>query len=500
MKLAGDLLVAFANAAWTLLLGVFAVRVYVEVLGPSAYGLVGFAATLQAVAQLLDLGLAATVNREIARTGGRPDQSVLDLVATFRRVAWGTAAAIGIGVAAGGEWIASHWLSSRELAPATLVAGVVLCGMLVAVRWPMALHQAMLLGAGRQKTASLLAFAGTTLTHVGGVAVLWWFDASVLALLSWHVVAAALQLGGLVVASHRAIDLRSARPGWREARRTGAFTATLALVGVTGLLVGNADKLLLSSLFDLADFGIYMLAFTLVSGVAILVAPVYNAVFPRFSQAVANRREDAAGELLMLGTIGLASYLFAVAAALVAFGDAVLRAWLGNAELARTAWPFLSLLAAGSAIHGVLHLPFALQIALGRPGLMLKIQLVLLALYLPLLMVLTSRWGVVGAAASWLLVHAAFLALSTAGLRISARFVPVAHWLLRGVAVPAAIAAAVCLSAYWFAESSGTQTAGRLVLAVLAVSCSFALGLLSYPPMRRAVATTLRARGPWRYE
>ena len=66
MLLARNMAAAMANSVVVVLINLIAVPFYLHFLGMEAYGLIGFYATLQTVLQVLDLGLAPTVSREIA--------------------------------------------------------------------------------------------------------------------------------------------------------------------------------------------------------------------------------------------------------------------------------------------------------------------------------------------------------------------------------------------------------------------------------------------------
>ncbi len=67
MKLGRNLLAGLANSVWTALVGLAVIPLYLKFLGIEAYGLIGFFATTQALLQILDLGLAPTITREVAR-------------------------------------------------------------------------------------------------------------------------------------------------------------------------------------------------------------------------------------------------------------------------------------------------------------------------------------------------------------------------------------------------------------------------------------------------
>src|SRR3954471_12957670 len=59
-----------AGQAWAITLALFCTPFYIKLLGVEAYGLIAFFLAVQMLLQLLDLGVGATVNREMARSVG----------------------------------------------------------------------------------------------------------------------------------------------------------------------------------------------------------------------------------------------------------------------------------------------------------------------------------------------------------------------------------------------------------------------------------------------
>jgi len=66
-----NLLAGFTNAAWSAILGLAVLPIYLKYLGIESYGLIGFSIMMQSVMSLLDMGIAPTINREIARFSAR---------------------------------------------------------------------------------------------------------------------------------------------------------------------------------------------------------------------------------------------------------------------------------------------------------------------------------------------------------------------------------------------------------------------------------------------
>src|SRR2546425_13359508 len=90
----------FAGNGWTALLAVALIPLYIRFLGIEAWGLVGIFASLQGIFALLDMGLSATLNREIARLSVRENkaQEMRNLVRTLELIYWTVAAVIGVSV------------------------------------------------------------------------------------------------------------------------------------------------------------------------------------------------------------------------------------------------------------------------------------------------------------------------------------------------------------------------------------------------------------------
>ncbi|MEN8215666.1 MAG: hypothetical protein ABFS56_04685 [Pseudomonadota bacterium] len=65
-----NIIANFAGKAWTVLMSLAFVPLYIKFIGVEAYGLIGFFVTLQAVFGLLDLGLSTTLFRP-SGTGAR---------------------------------------------------------------------------------------------------------------------------------------------------------------------------------------------------------------------------------------------------------------------------------------------------------------------------------------------------------------------------------------------------------------------------------------------
>ena len=106
----------FAGSLLQALMALLFIPLYIKYLGIEAYGLIGLFMTMQALFMLLDMGLGATVNREMARLSVLPDkaQEMRDLVRSLEVIYWCIAVLIGMAVMALSSFIAGYWVKPKQ--------------------------------------------------------------------------------------------------------------------------------------------------------------------------------------------------------------------------------------------------------------------------------------------------------------------------------------------------------------------------------------------------
>src|SRR5205814_2258434 len=77
---------------------------------------------------------------------------------------------------------------------------------------------------------------------------------------------------------------------WRFAAGIGGST-------VTAVILLQMDKVILSRLLTLEMFGYYVLASAVATGLYLLIAPVFSALYPRFTQLVSLGDQDGLKQL-----------------------------------------------------------------------------------------------------------------------------------------------------------------------------------------------------------
>jgi len=496
MRLSWNLFAGLTNSAWTALVGVMATPFYLHYLGIESYGLVGFFTTLLALLTLLDLGLSPTMSREVARhTAFGDTDGVRHLLRSLEFLYWVVAVLLGVVLLLASGWIGRHWLQSNRLAPSDVVRAVMLMAIIVAVRWPIGLYASTLMGAQRLAIVSGISIIIVTVGATGAILVLAVFSPTIRAFFIWQV---GIGLAHVVLVRWAAWNSlggrRCSKFQLHALRRIWRFSAGLGLVTITGVFLTQFDKVLLSRLVGLDAYGRYMLATLLASGLYLFVTPVFNVLYPRFSALVAAGESHHLSELYSVATRLLATLVFPVAIAISTFSEPIVRLWTHDPALAAQVAPVLSFLILGAALHGIMFVPYALQLAHGEIRLVLSINLVLIALYMPLVMILTKLYAETGAAMAWFVFHCLYFSIGT---WLTHRYLLKDHglgWLSRNVGIPLLASLFVALVVRKLAEQQGTSGIGDLVCASVVVAAAALLSLAMSPVLRRTLADIWRAK------
>ena len=386
-------------------LGVISVPLYLRYLGQDAFGLMAFVTATQSLLSLLDLGLAATANREIARESS--DAMRADITRTLEFVYWGTACGVFFVSIAGAAFAAEHWLNlGPRLDPATAWLALSLAGLAVAVRWPVALYSGVLQGLEQQVHANAVVIGAALFRTLGGVVIVMWISATISAVFIWYIFSAFAEVW---LARH--ISVRQLGRGAHAVSRFRKHiiqrvwkTATaLSLVGALGTLGASMDKLLLSRHLTVGELGIYSSIAMLASVLMVIGNAVSAALFPRLAKAFG--QPDEISRLQAEFTDSLSLVLWAVlpiGCFLVTMRHPLVKIWTGVPESTNMAAMVLVVLSVGAALNSFANPFYNAIVASGRTRALLIINASVAIALIPLLLFLLPRYELLGAALGFL--------------------------------------------------------------------------------------------------
>jgi len=276
------------------------------------------------------------------------------------------------------------------------------------------------------------------------------------------------------------------------------FSLSIAFTSSVWVLVTQTDKLVLSKLLPLAEYGYFTLAVLVAGGVMTVSAPISNAILPRMTRLQAVGDESGLLRVYRSSTQLVAVIVMPVALMLAFFSEQVLWAWTGDALLVSKAAPVLTLYAIGFGILALGAFPYYLQFAKGDLKLHLLGNFLFVLLLIPALIWATLHFGMIGAGWAWLVANLAYFLLWVPLVHI--RFAQGLHWSwLFGDVIAICMPVIICA---WLVHYFVSWEVGRLAVIVqlcLLGSLLLMIACLSSSNVRSLLASRYRMTTVWSF-
>lgn len=490
-----NLIANYLGQGWAAIMGFAFVPLYIKYLGIEAYGLIGLFALLQAWLNLLDMGMTPTLGREMARFtgGGHSAQSIRDLLRSVEFITFGIALLMAVGIALGSNWIATHWLRAEEL-PADLVSQTfTVMGVVTALRFIEAIYRSSIFGLQRQVLFNVVNSAMATMRGLGAVVVVAWISPTIQAFFLWQALISFVTLAVLATITYMNLPRAgmAGRFSLDALREVWQFAGGMIGIAFLTLLLTQLDKILLSNLLSLSEYGHYTLAATVAGALYMLIGPITHAWHPRLCELHARDNQPALNDAFHQGAQLVSVVAGSAAIVLIIFAETFLRLWTQDPRLATRTAPLLSLLMLGNLLNGLMLIPYQTQLAHGWTSLSVRTNVVAVIAIVPAVLWATPRYGPEGAAWTWVTLNAGYLLI---GVHFMYRRILQAEkwrWYAQDLLAPlgAALLSTCALSLLWTAAPG---MIADLLLLTLAIGIALSAALLAANRTRRAVIRALR--------
>lgn len=410
-SLSNNIIANYASQIYVTLIGIVMLPLYIKYMGVEAYGLVGFFALLQAWFNLLDMGLTPTMSREAARFfGGATDAlSYRRLVRTLEGIFLVVALAGGGAMFAAAGYISSDWLNTTQLPIAEVQTSLQLMAIIIAMHWMCGLYRSVISGSERLVWLGWYVSFIATVRFIGVLFVLMFIGTTPAIFFSYQFGVAVLELAGLLFYGYRLMPPiprgRRVPWSWAPLKPMLRFSLTIAFTSSVWVLVTQTDKLVLSKLLPLAEYGYFTLAVLVAGGVMMISGPISGAIMPRMAYLEAKGDHDGLIRVYRQATQLVAVIASAASITASFFAEPLLWAWTGDKMLAHKAAPILILYAIGNGILAVSAFPYYLQYAKGNLRMHLIGNALFVVVLVPAIIWAASKYGGVGAGYVWLAMN-----------------------------------------------------------------------------------------------
>ena len=399
----------FAGSIWQGIMSLVFIPLYIKFMGVESWGLIGFFATLQAVFSLLDMGLSSTLTREMARLSILPDkkQEMRNLVRTMEIIYWSIAVLAGSIIAASSSFIVHHWVKAGELPTQTIEQAILIMGFVMALQMPIGFYSGGLMGLQKQVTLNVVNISVATLRGVGAVLILWLVSPTIQAFFLWQIATSSINIFLLALFLWRRLPSSNRKAIFQKQLLKGIwkFAAGISGISIFAIILSQLDKIVLSKMLSLEMFGYYMLASVVAMSLTRFFTPVFHSVYPRFTQLVSIGDQEGLKQLYHKSCQFMSILILPIAIIIALFSYEIILIWTQNPVTAEKTHLLVSILICGTAINGLMNLPYALQLASGWTQLSIFKNIFAVLLVIPLIIYMSNRYGATGASCVWLILH-----------------------------------------------------------------------------------------------
>jgi O-antigen/teichoic acid export membrane protein len=497
-KIAFNVIANYLGQGWSALMAIAFLPVYIAELGFESFGLIGFFAVLQSALSVFDFGITATLTREAAQqsNGMRTAQSLRELVRSCELVCGASNIFIALIVWVLADRLASDWVNTRLLEPESVATSIALMSIVITTRLQEGIYRGVLLGMGMQVLLNIVIALLATVRYAGAVSVLLYGSPNIVTFFVWQVLVSLISLVVLAAFTYRRLPMthQPQRFSIEALASIWRFSAGMAVVAGLSILMANLDRLILSGIIQLDEFGRYALAAAAASTLYLFAVPITQGFYPDMVGMYSRADRNGLTRLHHVSSQMVAVAAGSMAIIFIVFSKPILFVWSGNAVFANEISPIFSILAVAALSNCLGHVGHNLQIVTGATkGLAFtSIGAVLLMLFI--LPVAVANQGVAGAAKAWMVIATLQAAIVLYLPHRNCVQGEGLSWLLRDIIPPLTGAAA---TAWLFSYLIPQPEMGRLALAaflVVAACSSFAAAMCLAPEVRARLKSIIRQK------
>lgn len=431
---------------------------YLKIIGAEGYGLIGFYNLLSSLIVLFDFGLSNAMNREAARCADDGESKIkfLKLVRTTEIVYLLLSFLIVLITCVGSGFIANYWIKPVDLSAKVIQQSIWLMGFSLGILWPSTLYSNILMGMQKQVFLNVIVISSNLFRHLITLALLWFVSSDIWVFFSCQIIVNLLQTTATAFYFWRKQPRIAPAFSWVSLKPIARYATGISLLSILSLILTTVDKVILSKMLSLTNFGYYTLASSLALSLYMIISPIFSAYFPIFTQCVAKEDREGFLKAYHLGAQIMSVALLPIGLILVFFSRDVLQILTQNIEIAEAVYPIASVLILGTLCNGIMNIPFAAQLAYGSTRLAISQNIVSIIILIPLTIWSVKQFGAIGASYSWLIHNLGSLLLMFPA--IHRRFgIPDTF---RGFIYDIGLPFVVCVSIVWIAKYIFTPSLG----------------------------------------
>lgn len=389
-------------------IGFVFIPIYISFLGVESYGLIGFFSVITAWLGILDAGLSPAIGKEMSllKTDKHSPHSIRTLLLSVEYFFIGISIITFSLIFIFSDWLSINWIKSEVISNENIKKAIWLMGALFSLKFFESIYKNSFLGLEYQVSINSYEAFIAIFKAIGSVILLKYYSANILVFFQWQLLSSILYIIWLKSRISRILPTTNKPVTFSllSLSSVKTFAGGMLVMSFLSLLHTQVDKILLSKILSLQDFGIYTIAFTAAGALMIFTSPIAQAIFPRMNQLYQlNVKDDFfflfhVGNQLILVLIGSASMV------VIFFPKLFLFFWTNNMVIAENAHLILAVASLGFFLSGINTMSFSILMIYSWLQKINIIKVISVLITIPVIIFFVPRYGAIIAAFAWVFV------------------------------------------------------------------------------------------------
>lgn len=398
---------------YNMFIGIAILPAYMIYLGAEAFGLIGFFTMLSAWMMLLDVGLSATISRQSATLKHSFEQMMefKHILRSVEAIFIVISLFIVLIVFISDEWIANNWLKIEALDKNEVAYCISLMGIMIALKWMVGLYKGAINGFEQQVWLNIYGVTINSFKFIGGFILVKYISQDPSSYFEYQLIIGIIELLIIHQKVYKIIPKTDnfLMPSVRYLKIIMPFALGIAYTSGLWIVLTNIDKLLLSNLLPLKEYGYFSLIAVVVGGMGMLSGPIGTAIRPRLTSLISQGKIEEMQLLYKKGTQFVSVIGFAVTGTVAIFSTELLYAWTGDMQAALWAGNILFWYALGNGLLMILAFQYYLQFAYGNLKYHIWGNTIFGFIQIIVMIIAVYTYGALGAGIAWFGLQAIFL-------------------------------------------------------------------------------------------
>jgi O-antigen/teichoic acid export membrane protein len=206
--------------------------------------------------------------------------------------------------------------------------------------------------------------------------------------------------------------------GWQQLSEIKKMTVGFSVLGVLVFVMTDVDKMIISKLLTLSQYGLYSFIFVIVTSYQLVSTTLKNAFFPDIAKDVLAHKPFSKFSRFNFYSKFFNFIFLPTSIFLFVFSKEILEVWSGDTSLSNVLYRPFQWLLLGSMFNGIMYTANNYLLAMERFSFLIKTYALTTLFFLPAVYFLSLNFHLEGACFSWFILNVVLFVVIMATLLI----------------------------------------------------------------------------------